>query len=121
VQALQLIWTPRFEALVRVTFNELSRDFKMEWNAVNGRGIYGSCKECGSTIENLEGGVFCYTCGNMYCASHLEDMQRLWKGCLLGARLEVPRTAARSSASMSQPTHAQSAPRRYAMNAFASA
>ncbi len=72
VQALQLIWVPRFEALVRVTFNELSRDFRMEWNAVNGRGIYGACKECGSTLESLEGGVFCYTCGNMYCASHLK-------------------------------------------------
>jgi len=72
VQALQLIWVPHFEALVRVTFNELSRDFRMEWNAVNGRGIYGSCAECGATIESLEGGVFCYTCGNMYCASHLK-------------------------------------------------
>lgn len=72
VQALQLIWIPYLEVLMRVSFKDISKDFKLQWNAVNGRGIFGACTECGTTIEDLEGGTFCYTCGNMYCDSHLK-------------------------------------------------
>lgn len=72
IQVLQLVWVPHLEALMRVSFKEVSKDFKFEWNAVNGRGVFGACAECGITIEDLEGGTFCYTCGNMFCDSHLK-------------------------------------------------
>ena len=72
VEALQLIWIPVIEALYRASFQGITKDFRLEWNAVNGRGTFGSCSECGITIDSLEGGLFCYTCGEMYCNDHLK-------------------------------------------------
>jgi hypothetical protein len=72
VEALQLIWVPIIEALYRISFQGISKDFRLEWNAVNGRGTFGACAECGITINSLEGGLFCYTCGEMYCNEHLK-------------------------------------------------
>ncbi len=111
VQALQLIWVPHFEALIRVSFNELSKDFKMEWNAVNGRGIYGTCTECGTTIESLEGGIFCYTCGNMYCASHLKTCSVCGRTACSEHVWTCP-DCGRSSARRASPIRAQYAERR---------
>jgi len=72
VGALQLVWVPVIEALFRASFEGATSDFKFEWNAVNGRGIFGTCAECGATIDSLEGGLFCCKCGDMYCQDHLK-------------------------------------------------
>ncbi|MBM5805749.1 MAG: DUF87 domain-containing protein [Candidatus Verstraetearchaeota archaeon] len=72
VEALQLVWIPVIEAIYRVSFEGMTADFKFEWNAVNGRGIFGTCSECGTTIESLEGGLFCCKCGQIYCSDHLQ-------------------------------------------------
>ena len=72
VEALQLVWIPVIEAIYRASFEGMTADFKFEWNAVNGRGIFGTCAECGTTIESLEGGLFCCKCGEIYCSDHLQ-------------------------------------------------
>ncbi|MEJ5292900.1 MAG: DUF87 domain-containing protein [Candidatus Methanosuratincola sp.] len=71
IEAMQVIWVPRVEALFRISFHGEDRDFRMEWNAVNGRGKFGECSECGSQITALEGPIFCYTCGETFCNEHL--------------------------------------------------
>ena len=71
VEALQLVWIPVIEALFRASFEGASNDFRFEWNAVNGRGIFGTCSECGTTLESLEGQLFCSKCGEIYCQDHL--------------------------------------------------
>ncbi len=71
VEAMQIIWIPRIEALFRISFHGEERDFRMEWNAVNGRGKFGECSECASQITALEGPIFCYTCGEIFCGEHL--------------------------------------------------
>ncbi len=73
VEAMQLIWVPFFEALFRISFHGEDRDFRMEWNAVNGRGRFGECSECASTITAFEGPIFCYTCGEIFCSEHLVE------------------------------------------------
>jgi len=72
VEALQLVWVPVIEAIYRASFEGMTADFKFEWNAVNGRGVFGTCSECGTTIESLEGGLFCCKCGQIYCQDHLK-------------------------------------------------
>jgi len=71
VEAMQVVWIPRIEALFRVSFHGEERDFRMEWNAVNGWGKFGECAECGKQITALDGPIFCYTCGEIFCAEHL--------------------------------------------------
>lgn len=71
VEAMQVIWVPRIEALFRISFHGEERDFRMEWNAVKGRGKFGECVECGAQITALEGPMFCYTCGEIFCVEHL--------------------------------------------------
>ncbi|MEM4405581.1 MAG: DUF87 domain-containing protein [Candidatus Methanomethylicaceae archaeon] len=72
VEVIQVVWIPMIEALYRLHFEGTSKDFRFEWNAVNGRGIFGSCAECGGSIDSLEGPLICFKCGEMYCPSHLK-------------------------------------------------
>lgn len=71
-EVMQVVWIPMIEALYRLHFEGTSRDFRFEWNAVNGRGIFGSCAECGISIDSLEGSLICFKCGEMYCQDHLK-------------------------------------------------
>jgi len=72
VEVMQVVWVPIFEALYRLYIGGVSKDFRFEWNAVNGRGVFGNCSECGTSIESLEGPLICFRCGEMYCPSHLK-------------------------------------------------
>jgi hypothetical protein len=71
LHAMQLLWVPVIDALFRGIFGKTSTDFRTEWNAVNGRGDYGSCSECGSSISSLDGELFCFVCGKMLCDGHM--------------------------------------------------
>jgi hypothetical protein len=71
VEALQLIWIPVIDALFRASFEGMSNDFRFEWNAVNGRGTFGTCSACGATLVSMEGQLFCCKCGETYCQDHL--------------------------------------------------
>jgi len=88
VEVLQLVWVPAIEALYRASFAGMTNDFKLEWNAANGRGVFGTCTECGTTIDSLEGGLFCCKCGEIYCPDHLKTcstcgrsacLKHIWK------------------------------------------
>jgi len=72
VEVMQVVWVPTIEALYRLYFDGMSKDFRFEWNAVNGRGVFGSCAECGATIDSLDGPLICFKCGEMYCPTHLK-------------------------------------------------
>jgi hypothetical protein len=72
MQALQLLWVPVIDALFRGIFGNANADFKFEWNAVNGRGDYGNCAECGTSIISLDGELFCFACAKIYCGKHLK-------------------------------------------------
>lgn len=71
VEVLQVVWVPMIEALYRIYFDGISKDFRFEWNAVNGRGVFGTCSECGASLESLEGPLICFKCGEIYCQDHL--------------------------------------------------
>ncbi|MGC8935854.1 MAG: helicase HerA domain-containing protein [Candidatus Methanomethylicaceae archaeon] len=72
VEVMQVVWVPIIEAIYRLYFDGNSRDFRFEWNAVNGRGVFGSCADCGVSIESLEGPLICFKCGELYCQAHLK-------------------------------------------------
>ncbi|MGQ9759892.1 MAG: helicase HerA domain-containing protein [Candidatus Methanomethylicaceae archaeon] len=72
VEVLQVVWVPTIEALYRLYFDGVTKDFRLEWNGVNGRGIFGTCSECGVSLESLEGPLICFKCGELYCQDHLK-------------------------------------------------
>jgi len=72
LHAMQLLWIPFIDALYRGMFGKTSADFRSEWNAVNGRGDYGSCSECGVSLASLDGELFCFVCGKEFCESHIK-------------------------------------------------
>jgi len=71
LHAMQLLWVPVLDALFRGIFGKTNTDFRSEWNAVNGRGDHGSCSECGASISSLDGELFCFVCGKLFCDGHL--------------------------------------------------
>lgn len=71
IEAMHVVWVPMFEAIYRAYFNGFKKDLKFEWNGVNGKGVFGNCSECGTTINQLPDHFICYKCGEVYCQEHL--------------------------------------------------
>ncbi len=80
VGVLQLVWVPVIESLFRATFEGMTGEFKFKWNAVNGRGTFGSCAECRTAVESLDGELFCCGCGKMFCSEHLKTCASCGRG-----------------------------------------
>lgn len=71
IEAMHIVWVPMFEAIYRVYFNGSKKDLRFEWNGVNGKGNFGSCSECGTSINQLMESLICHKCSEIYCQDHL--------------------------------------------------
>ncbi|MCS7098611.1 MAG: DUF87 domain-containing protein [Candidatus Methanomethyliaceae archaeon] len=80
IEAMHVVWVPIFEAIYRIYFNGSKKELRFEWNGVNGRGNFGSCSECGTSIDQLMEPLICYKCGEIYCQDHLILCSNCWRG-----------------------------------------
>ncbi len=69
VTSFQLIWVPVYRAKI-ATDKEVSKEIGIWWNALNGKGFYGFCIECGAELEDASSFVLCEVCLSPLCPEH---------------------------------------------------
>jgi len=69
VTSFQLIWVPVYRAKI-ATDKGASKEIGIWWNALNGKGFYGSCIECGAELKDASSLVLCEVCLNPLCPEH---------------------------------------------------
>ncbi len=69
VARFQLIWIPVYRAKI-TTDKGTSKEIGIWWNALNGRGHYGSCIECGVELKDVSSLLLCEVCLNPLCLEH---------------------------------------------------
>ena len=69
VTSLQLVWVPVYRAKI-VTERGAPKEIEIWWNALNGKGSYGSCIECGAELRDASSFALCEVCLNPLCPEH---------------------------------------------------
>ena len=69
VTSFQLIWVPVYRAKI-TTDKGAPKEIGIWWNALNGKGFYGSCIECGAELKDASSLVLCEVCLNPLCPEH---------------------------------------------------
>jgi len=69
VTSFQIIWVPVYRAKI-ATGKRLSKEIGIWWNALNGKGFYGSCVECGMELKDASSFALCEVCLNPLGPEH---------------------------------------------------
>jgi len=75
ITSFQLTWIPVYKAKISLSSRGASKEIGAWWNAVNGRGSYGSCSICGVEIKDPSTLLICEICFNPVCVSHAVECQ----------------------------------------------
>lgn len=70
IASLEIVWVPVGYLRVEVEGETGKRVEQIFWNAFNGRSYYGTCKVCGSPVEDVEDGWICFSCLHPLCPTH---------------------------------------------------
>ncbi|MEM4575913.1 MAG: DUF87 domain-containing protein [Candidatus Nezhaarchaeales archaeon] len=71
VNSFQLTWVPIYKAKVVIAGENTSKEIGVWWNALNGKGFYGSCVICDAEIRDLSNMAICEVCFNPMCTAHI--------------------------------------------------
>ncbi len=71
LNAFQLVWIPVFKADVLADNGEKTCTVRIEWNAINGKGVYGRCCICGEEILDVHENWLCSICLKPLCEEHV--------------------------------------------------
>lgn len=70
VTNFQLVWVPVYKAKIS-TNKETSKEIGIWWNALNGKGFFGSCMECGTELKDISNLELCEVCLSPLCSNHV--------------------------------------------------
>ncbi len=79
VALLQLVWVPTFKAIFTVSSGDVKTTMVLSWNAINGKGFYGECVECGKTAETADEFLLCGVCLKPICDEHKHICEKCGK------------------------------------------
>jgi len=66
----QLMWIPVYKAKLVIASKDNSKEVTIWWNALNGKGFYGSCTICNTELKYLSSSAICEMCFNSICSKH---------------------------------------------------
>jgi hypothetical protein len=69
VTSFQLVWIPVYRAKISADKGP-SKEIGIWWNALNGKGFYGSCIECGAELRDASSIALCEVCLSPLCPEH---------------------------------------------------
>ncbi len=75
ISSFQLTWIPIYKAKITISGRNISKEIGIWWNAVNGKGSYGSCSVCGTELKDPSSLAICEVCFNPVCLSHIVECQ----------------------------------------------
>ncbi|MEM0316975.1 MAG: DUF87 domain-containing protein [Candidatus Nezhaarchaeales archaeon] len=67
----QLTWIPVYRAKLAIAGENVSKEIMIWWNALNGKGFFGSCTICDTGFKDLQDLAICEVCFNPVCSKHL--------------------------------------------------
>lgn len=70
ITLLQLVWVPTFRTVLTASSGDVKATMVLTWNAINGKGFYGECVECGKAIEVADEFLLCSVCLKPICGEH---------------------------------------------------